>query len=847
MGNNTSLITEWDTIIQRQALECLRCRDSYLINEETDNEYILRHRVQKDCYVAVSGDDSCLVSIIRCPNFPYLKYIHLTARMLTRARHVLVEKVQDSFSFKERGSRFLKLVVVMPNRLGVSLEEWVLHSQTPIQLENILKAFFDCLELIRNMHSTGRRLGFISTKNLILHKDSNTLGFSFKLLGGFPSYYELPPEEDYFSHEADIWGVGCLLFTQLTGILPAESRLGHKPETERQSYIRKCVNDVALSEVIMMCCCAKDFRKECEEILSHPYIKYWMGGSVLLTPDLLQAVSTQLKFSTKQAKTTAVKAIFSLSNYDTPRVFSFIQLHGIDWNLLTSIFCEAMLSSVQLEGALTLFNSAIKHTKGARRLMHKQGMSEVILRKSSLLGFSRIIEFFGELCSKSSCTVPVILYDKKLHLKALKHYHTCMHSQNFLYNTAPFFGIYAVSVILLAYQRKIWNYNQAIEILLKVPFHNLILHKQSVLEIVETCVDSLVFSQYNFNSCLQNALKLLSTITCVREVFEHTSQRGSCLSSPEFSFTSDLVRNPLVIFCADCAVPVCTFCGATCHAKCRLRPMYPQSAYKSCRCNEQHEEDKQKYPIFNIKKRGLYIFKAVNQANIETVDLETYRISCCRFTGDPVVVTSLETLVPNDKWDKTSNTAFYYEAKVVSAGLRDALSIGVEGLEYQSWNGQIVDGESKLVMRAVPFGSHDSVGVGITHDNKAYFTLNGLMMHPLLSLPSCHLKIKFLSEEASVLLLFNSSRCLFQPKVASQLSEIRFRAAQSIPRSLQDKLERLLFENYTYFEEENRLDDLLMFLSSQFSGQVGRSVLHRAIRSADLRRGKCEQGQCTLQ
>lgn len=847
MGNNSSLLEQWEVLVASQASKFIRCRDSALINAETETEYTLRFRQHEGNYSAANKDQNYLVSIIRCPNFRAMKALSITTRILAKTKHTLIAQVLDSFSYKEFGSSVMQLVVVTSNSLEVSVGDLVETTQIRFQLEDVMQGLFKGLEYLRSIHGLERQLGFISAKNLMLYKDLKKLKFYLKLAYGFPCSSERPPELDYENPLGDVWAIGCLLFVLLTGIPPRVSKLGLKPEAERLVYIRQHVIDVALSELISMCCCNKETRKTCEEILAHPYVQWWMFGSVPMNFGLIQALHTQLKFASKHAKVTAVKGLFSLTTLNPSRVFSFVQLHSIDWALIVSIFIETLLNSTQLEGAILLFNAAMKHSKGARRLFLKTGLIEIVLKHGPSLGFKLMIEFFGDFCMKSTCTVPVLLYDKQLHLKALTNYNTCTLSQNFLYNSAPFFGKYAVDLIILAYQRRAWTCHQAIEILLKVPFHNLMLHKQVILKHIETCIGLLVSTQFSFSSSLQNALKLLSTITIIREVFEHTSQRGSCLSSPEFAFASDLVRCPLVIFCSDCAVPVCVFCGATCHRNCKLRPLYPQSTFKACRCGESHEEIKQRYPVFNIKKRGLYVFKAVNQANIEIIDLETYLISCSRYNGDPVEVISLETLVPPDKWERSSNTAFYFEAKIISAGIRDALSIGVEGLEYQSWNGQIVDSEMRLVLRAVPYGSHDSIGVGITHDRMAYFTLNGLMLHPLIPLPSCKLKIKFFTEDASVLLFFNISRCMFQPKSALQLQDIRLRACQSIPCSLQEKLEQLLLDNFAYFEVEDRLENLLMFLSNQFSGQVGRSVLHRAMRSTGMGRRNGEATGCTLQ
>jgi hypothetical protein len=840
MGSSTSSIVLWDSLIKKQSSELIRCKESSIVGPETNKEYMIKHLQRDNCYFATcEEEESYQVALIKCPKLANLRSAAFLAQKLTTIRSPLVDRVLDYFPFKGPGFKKLRLAVVMHSKLMVSVEDWAYTSKNCVQLEAVLAGFFEGLEMLKTLHNYGRELCVISTQNVVICKEQGKLTYQIRFLTEALEPEQYPPEVFIMTAEADIWAAGLLLFTLLTGISPKESKLRQLDEADRLIYIRQCLNDFALTELVTMCCSDLVNRKSAEEILTSYNVRWWTSpNSVDLRLELLQALNTQLKFSSIKKRRSAVKAIFTLATLNSATVFSFVQLHEVDWTMITSSFIEAKLNFVALEGALTLFSLAIKHSQGARRLMLRSGVTANLLNRWSSVEFSPLIAFFSELCLKATSSVPVLLYERNIHLEAFKNYSICLHSKNFLLNSAPYFGKHAVKIILLAYTRKIWSCNEAIELLLKVPFQNLLLQKQSILELIETCVESLNCLQFNFSSSLDNALKLLSSITCILDVFEHTTQRGSCLSSPEIAFSLELTRCPLVIFCGDCAIPVCVFCGATCHKACNLRPLCPQSVYKSCTCLEYHSGDREQYPIFNIKKQTAYTFVTTSLTQVETVDSDTYKVSCSGFTGEAVEVTSLESLFPACKLDKSRATAFYFEVKVMSTGERDALSIGVKGLEYQSWNGQIVDADSKLIRRAPSYGSHDTVGMGMTHDSQAYFTYNGLMMHPLLPLPSGILSIKFMSEHASVLLLLNTARCLFHPRVASHMIDLRLRAAQRIPRSLMTKIEKLLLENYNSIQEERKLDDLLVFISSQFSGQLGRSVLDRANLSSEGRTPK---------
>jgi hypothetical protein len=849
MGNEASQLTLWESLVETQLAQVTDCKSSSLINPETNQEYTIKHR-QLNCYHATSSGRSYQVSLFKCPKFEQLSSAVLKAKELSLVDDNLLSKVVDFFAFKGRGTRALRLVVITDVTQAVTVEHWIAACKAKLQVDDVLRGFFEGVQMLMGFHRRGKALGVISVQNVCILARDNALSYTVKLLTDHLDLSQRPPEHNYRTQAADVWGAGVLLFTLLSGVPACESRLGRMSEVERLLYIRHTLGDLALSDLVAMCCSDLGRRKSCEEILGHLYVRWWMQPKAVdLRLELLQVLNTQLKCSSRQkTQTRAIKTIFALATLSPSTVFSFVTLQSIDWRMMTTVFIDHQLNFVEIEGALSLFIQAVKHNKGGRRLMLSSGITANLMKCRDSISFSPMIDFFRELCSSATCSVPVFLYENRVHLEVFKNYPICLNSQNFLLSCAPYFGLYSVNLILSAYQRRLLNCNQTIEMFLKLPFHNLILHKQTVLQLIETSISSLILSQFNFNSSLENALKLLSCITCIAEVFEHTSQRGSCLSSPEFSFALDLIRCPLVIFCGSCAIPVCVYCGATCHKSCKLRPLFPQSAFKFCRCNEEHyNEDKLQYPVFNIKRRTSCMFKTSNQAQVETLDADSYQVTCCSFNGQPVEVTSKETLVLPGTWERNSSTAFYYEAKVISSGVRDALSIGLEGLQYQSWNGQIVDIDAKMVRRCPPFGSHDTVGVGITYDSRAYFTLNGLMMHPLLPLDSDKLRLRFFSEDASVQLNFNPGRCTFQPQTASHMTDLRLRASLKIPRTLKAKLEKLLSENYTYFEGRNTLEDMLVFLSSQFSGQVGLSMLDRASKSHNWGAEKGIRGSCQLQ
>lgn len=847
MGNNNSQLSLCDNLVKQLSQQAVDLHGSCLVNQETCKEYLLKRRLRPKSYLASTDGEDVQLDIINCKSFKTTKAVTLMARKLSEFKTPLIEHVVDFFAFKETGLKEINVAIVTRSSRGIRLDDWLTAENGGGEVEAILEAFFYGLDMLRCIHSDGAQIGFISTRTVEIYRDERALAFRLRYLSSTIESGQMPPEGNTNTALADVWGAGVILFSLLTNIPASECALGLKLQHERLCYIKTKLNDVGLTELVTMCCSNIESRKSCDEILAHRYVKWWRQPDFsALRIDLLQALSTQLKFSDSKAQVAAYRGFFQLASTDTANVFSFIQLQNYDWETLIKAFIDMHLESEASEGAMQLLISAMKHIKGMRRLLIRAGTVDYLLRRNFFIEFRTLMAFLCEMCKKTTSSLPVLLYERKVHVQALKNCSSCLYAYNFISSTAPYFGNYSVKLILQACEQGIWNYAQAVEMLQKVPFQNLSQNKQAILELIEDCVNSLIVTHFNFSSSLLNTLKLLSSVLSVTEVFEHSSQRGSCLSCSEFAFAVELSRCPLVIFCADCAVPVCTFCGATCHSACKMRPLFPQSFLNSCQCSQTHEASPSHYPTFNIKKRSLYLFKSSNQAVVENPDPTMYRISSANYFGHPITVISNETLLSDDQYDGSNSTAFYFEVKILSAGPRDAISIGLEDLQYQSWTGLIVDDKMAVVRTAVPYGSHDYVGVGITHNRQAYFTLNGLMMHPMMPLKSFKLKLAFLSEDAEVLLLFDPERCLFQPKNSSLLDDLRFRAMESIPKSLSQKLEVLLLENYSYFEEERRLDDLLIFLSSQFSGKVGQMMLARAMRSSTWGDRSCTALQCLM-
>ena len=89
---------------------------------------------------------------------------------------------------------------------------------------------------------------------------------------------------------------------------------------------------------------------------------------------------------------------------------------------------------------------------------------------------------------------------------------------------------------------------------------------------------------------------------------------------------------------------------------------------------------------------------------------------------------STTTLSVNDN----SECKAYFEIYILAAGNQEDISIGLlgTGVIYYGSNGNIFR-SGHFVGIGPRFGSYDTVGVGL-HDNKVFFTYNGLLIRPLI-------------------------------------------------------------------------------------------------------------------
>jgi hypothetical protein len=179
-------------------------------------------------------------------------------------------------------------------------------------------------------------------------------------------------------------------------------------------------------------------------------------------------------------------------------------------------------------------------------------------------------------------------------------------------------------------------------------------------------------------------------------------------------------------------------------------------------------------------------------------------------------------------------TCCYFEVRVVNGGFRDALSIGLVGLEYRSWSGEIVS-DGLTICVASPYGAHDIIGVGLTNYGRVYFTYNGLMIRPMLGnvrfVPE--VKLTLFSSEACVELIFDPAKFIFNRKATEGRITKEFTA----------KLEAILKSYAKRVGNVKELEGLVGVIGKHFNEDLGRTVADYS-RSSSLHEAKCTMPCC---
>lgn len=318
----------------------------------------------------------------------------------------------------------------------------------------------------------------------------------------------------------------------------------------------------------------------------------------------------------------------------------------------------------------------------------------------------------------------------------------------------------------------IQNENSQITALSAIPIHFKRQRSDIMIEILQSIMNNLIDSQNfskDFNSCLQNSLEIIYELLFKSKHDQEINRSGECCKL----FTDDYPYNitPLICMCSQCQIHFCIACcryHSTQYKDHTLKYLlYPYNLKTTCECRSPHRA------IFNPS--ALCEIKEYLDLNLFSSDgADNFMVYDTNDKPEKIEITSLnEITIYND--DINTNTIFYYEIEIKSAGWTENIVVGILGtdIEYHGNSGYIYK-NGEHVQSGPRFGSKDTIGIGLTSSCVVYFTYNGFNIHiyieciPVRAVrPSVKLKGKLIK------VMFKFTNFLCDPRSYPSLTEAK--------------------------------------------------------------------------
>jgi hypothetical protein len=861
MGSLQSVELGWQEIekIHNAKCETLSLTNLQLINTETDSEYFLRCKIRMNSFIVEKDDTPLLMHVLMCESFEQTKYTYERLNILKNLSSPLVEPILDTFDFMEQSRKNFNLAVITPVCAFATIGEWLSvyedealkGSNESICTSTALDGFLFLLEEVAKIHDRGDFLGFLTMQNLalVVHDEGSPtdisalgpkfLSLSLKYLAHNNCDSQRPPEGDFRTQTSDVWCIGCILFTVLTQISPRVSLLGHKEYVQREAYVKTHVKDLAILQIILICLQDAPYRMPAQELRSHPYIQAWHLLKTEKYEDLciqsIAALGSQLVLKCHSKYKSSTLGFFRLASANASSVADYIDSQGLDWRAIIEIAgAQGSWTPLMLEGAARLFLQLLPRKQKFRRHMIDCGFVDAMLANALTLPPDVAFPFFSEFCRGLSSTFPLLLRYHGLTQKAISLLEESATAKQYVELMVPKSGGKALGSILGMVKSSLLTVSEVLCYLSRVS--GVYATDYDRLFSVFAWLVNQVYKAKHINlddtyDCTIAILKTMSYLLHSSSSFSQLSLHNECFSTCKSSI--DVGPQPFTAQCQTCNVPICSTCVASCHSGCKVK-CTPHGT-TTCLCSSEHS----KQPYSAIKLNQLTSRStsfACPEGCLVSGTASGFRLEVRGVTK--LVMESTEFSLPSPD----ERQFYYYEVEVSCAGARDFCSIGLPGIEYQSWSGHILH-NGAVIAQGPRYGSHDTVGAGTNTLGSVFFTYNGVLIRPMLQVvavpravlcltgPKCDLKVHF----SPLARLFASEK----------------KAAVSLPSPLLKVIEKLLKYLASHSTNEVMSSSLKEITSLHFAGDLGR--IKRQIPGRELSRhevlcncGNCHQSCCAL-
>lgn len=781
--------TLWDRALEFRSKNLIESLEIpiKLPNSYALQEYTLTHKYQNSKNAFVGHDlesTSYQIKILACDSYNHAKEIHQIIRPLQPVSQELrIVEIQDIFEMYDDNNWFVVLVTELVE--GLSLEEIVSLLREHNSLEKLTKdsciySYIWLLDIIESAEQKGICFNSIFPDSVLMCRGPisspsilTTSRYSYNLRVSVTGNYALNSGISRLDHiypcskykstlMSDIWGLGLCLFTLCGNVtLNDLPNLREISDKERIDTIKIRFDDIAIDVLI------KDSLREvaARAPFNHPYTKVWRGLWLndwnmidSCTIRELLALRSGLFFENQSSQFLSLRKILSLGEIHSSEIYENLSSAHLMSDFLQLCMKYNWEDSKKLIDSVFLIMQYKPATHGFQEQLVDIGFLGIIPIALELEVTPNILyEFAKKFIDDNTLTLLQILWDSGLANKALRGDKT---DTSFIKATISYYGPNSIDIMKEALKSEQLNEFRVLQAMLEVPFYFKLEKHDILIELLTKIVVKGIKNQNDYLvDILKNTVLILAEILSLPKVLQYHHISGQCTSHSNQQFISYVGKNPLLIYCIDCNISLCTVCYHMSHYNHNRRFLLYLNPHFRCNCEEKHDDIPTNIEMFKLPKYNERFLIMLSDGNV--VNEKHY--NHFRSHGDMTISTQ-EPLVSN--WNsETARTLAYFEIKILKAGKYENISIELlgTGVSYKGSNGKII--QNGLEVSLGPrYGSWDTVGIGMTHNYKVFVTYNGLLVHPMIECsPENEIRPLIKMEGDSCEIEFKLRSWMFQP------------------------------------------------------------------------------------
>lgn len=645
-------------------------------------------------------------------------------------------------------------MVVIVNEVldGYTLDEFVgllkqYNIKKSVPKQFCISMFLTMLQIIAAADKVGILLGSLLPDSILIYKgttDKENSGSNYDLKISVTSKHPLFCGKSKLEHlypsqsrrnliDGEIWGAGISLYA-LIGVrnLNEIPVLREIYEKDRIKQLPIKYNDPALEHMLKRT--LKDANSS--SIFDHSFIRIWTGlcknDPVLIentTFKELHALNSGIQFENDICKALSIKKMLEIATERSSETYQYLIRWEIFNNFLRACIFFDWISFPNLLDSLFLILNHKVPSQNFKEFLTEIGFLSllpitIVPEVNPIIVYDFVLKFM----ENNTLTILQIIRDNRILDKILARASKVKDDEKFIRSTMPYYGPHSIEIIESAYYLLGINEDRAIQALLEVPYYFKLENYQTLVKMLQSMIKRGVISQKNQDSItdmLKAVVLIIGELLVLPNFLQSHHIRGICISHSSEQFLSYLGKNPLLVECLDCGIPLCTICFSLSHMHHKCKFLHYFQAHFRCACAETHEihnTDPAQFLLPRYNQQFVFVMSNGKNQAANTFKSNGY-----------LKVTTSEPLI--NSWNEMHRgVVAYFEVKILRAGTSESIVIELDGTgaSYNSLTG-IITNNFVEVGKGPRFGSYDTVGMGLTSNNRVFVTFNGLIVHPLIN------------------------------------------------------------------------------------------------------------------